>query len=218
LNVDKLIAIYPKLYHMAERDAWPSIRSRGLLSTVALLEKCGVLGQRRFELESEHRPEKVLIGEGSEQVVLRDQKPMAPVRLATALLNGVTTRQWYEAINSKVFFWVDELRLHGLLNARSYKKLEHDVLVLDTASFVAAHEAEIWLCHMNSGNTFPFAHARDLTAFKRIADYPVASRGDPVKKVVELLVDHHVLDIADHVIEVRRMQSKEFLRPLSLKE
>lgn len=218
MNVEKLIATYPKLYHMAERGAWPSIRENGLLSTVALLEKCGVAGQRRIELQSEHRPEKVWIGEGSEQVVLRDQKPMAPARLAPALLSGVTTRQWYEAINSKVFFWVDEGRLHGLLNARSYRELEHDVLVLDTASFVAAHEAEIWLCHMNSGNTFPFAHKRDLTAFKRIADYPVASRGDPAKKVVELLVDHHALDIANHVIEVRRMKTKEFLRLLSLKE
>ena len=217
MNLDKLVARYPRLYHMAERDAWPSIRDRGLLSTTAVLDKFGVKGAKRFELESTHRPEKVVVGEGAEKIVLRDQKPMETSRLATALLNGVTPRQWYETINSKVFFFVEEHRLHGLLNARPYKKLEHDVLVLDTASFVEAHEEEIWLCHMNSGNTFPFAHPRDLGAFKRIAGYPTKVRGGPDKEVVELLVDHHVPDIADHVIEVRRMKAKGVLGPLPLK-
>jgi hypothetical protein len=130
------------------------------------------------------------------------------------LLNGVTPRDWYETINSKVFFWVQEERLHGLLNARAYRILEHDVLVIDTASFVAAHESQIWLCHMNSGNTFPVPHKRDLNAFKRIASYPTKSSGAPAKEVVELVVDYQVLNIAQHVIEVRRMRAKEVLRTI----
>ena len=74
---------------------------------------------------------------------------MSPSRLATALVNGVTPRQWHEAINSKVFFRVQEQRLLGLLCARPDRKLEHDVLVIDGASFAAAHEEQIRLCHMN---------------------------------------------------------------------
>jgi len=188
-----------------------------LFSTAAVLDMFGVNGTKRFELESTHRQEKVPVGHGAEQIVLRDQKPMEPNRLAMALHSGVTSRQWYETINAKVFFWVQEERLLGLLNARPYRNLEHDVLVIDTASFVAAHEEEIWLCHMNSGNTFPFPHKRDLTAFQRIAQYPTRSNGQPTKEVVELVVDYRVLDIAEHVIEVRRMRAKEFLGPIPLR-
>lgn len=214
MQVDQLVARYPRLYHMAERHAWPSIRDRGLFSTAAVLDMFGVGGTLRFELESSHRPDKVAVGHGAEQIVLRDQKPMEPGRLAKALLNGVTAQQWYETINTKVFFWVQEERLHGLLNARPYRTLEHDVLVIDTASFVAAHEQAIWLCHMNSGNTFPVPHKRDLSAFQRIAQYPARPNGQPLKEVVELVVDYQVLDIADYVIEVRRMKAKEILGPV----
>lgn len=217
MDLKTLVTRYPRLYHMAERNTWPSIRDRGLLSTAAVLDKFSVNGHRRFQLESEHRPEKVPIGEGPEQIVLRDQKPMETSRLATALRNGVTPRQWYETINAKVFFWVQESRLYGLLNARPYRKLEHDVLTIDTQSFLAAHENEAWLCHMNSGNTFPVPHPRDLSAFRRIADYPANRSGAPAKEVVELVVDYQVLDIAAHVIEVRRMKAREVLGPLPLR-
>lgn len=216
MQVDKLVARYPRLYHMAERHTWPSIRDRGLFSTAAVLDMFEVYGAQRFELESSHRPDKMSVGNGAQQIVLRDQKPMEPSRLATALMNGVTTQQWYETINTKVFFWVQEVRLHGLLNARPYRNLEHDVLVIDSASFVAAHEKEIWLCHMNSGNTFPVPHKRDLSAFQRIAEYPTRSNGEPAKEVVELVVDYRVLDIAEHVVEVRRMKGKQTLGPLPL--
>jgi hypothetical protein len=196
---------------MAERHAWPSIRDRGLFSTAAVLDMFGVGGIQRFALESSHRPDKVAVGQGAEQIVLRDQKPMEPSRLAKALRNGVTVQQWYETINTKVFFWVQEERVHALLNARPYRNLEHDVLVIDTASFVAVHELEIWLCHMNSGNTFPVPHERDLSAFQRISQYPARPNGRPLKEVVELVVDYRVLDVADHVLEVRRMKAKENL-------
>nr|WP_199873168.1 hypothetical protein [Ideonella sp. A 288] len=196
---------------MAERHTWPSIRDRGLFSTTATLDLFGIEGAERLALESTHRPEKVTLGREDLRVVLRDQKPMETSRLATGLINGVTPKQWYETINNKVFFWVQEERLLGLLNARPYRALEHDVLVIDTASFVAAHEREIWLCHMNSGNTFPVPHKRDLSAFQRIEQYPTKANGSPAKEVVELVVDYQVRDIAQHVIEIRRMKGREVL-------
>jgi hypothetical protein len=64
--VDKLVASYPRLYHMAERHAWPSIRDKGLLSTAAVLDLFGANCAQRSELESSHRPEKVPIGDGDE--------------------------------------------------------------------------------------------------------------------------------------------------------
>jgi hypothetical protein len=71
---------------------------------------------------------------------------------------------------------------------------------------VAAHAQRVWLCSMNSGNTFPLPHPRGLSSFCRIGDYPTGKRGLPRKRVVELAVDYSIPDIAMHVVEVVRMK------------
>lgn len=212
MDVEKLIEIYPKLYHMAEAGSWPSIAHRGLMSASAVLDHFGVGGEDRLRYERVQRREKMMVLPGQPgQIVLRDQKPMPPERLGRALTDGTTPAEWYQLINEKVFFWAEEHRLLGLLGARDYRHLEHDVLTIDSAPFIRAHAAQIWLCHMNSGNTWPIPHARGIDVFKRIPDYPVNSRGNPTKPVVELVVDHCVPDITRFVIEVRRMRASEVL-------
>ncbi|MEH6494030.1 DUF7002 family protein [Halopseudomonas sp.] len=212
MDLEKLIELYPRVYHMAERGAWDSIRNHGLMSTTAVLDHLHIIGGERAHFESEHRDRKmdVRIGHPS-NIVLRDQKPMPEGRLIQALTDGTTPQQWYELINGKVFFWTEEERLHRLLGARDYRHLEHDVLILDSASFIPAYAAKIWLCHMNSGNTWPIPHLRGTDIFRRIPDYPAKRSGGPVKKVVELVVDYSVPNISDFVVEVRRMQSSKVL-------
>ena len=194
---------------MAEVGSAKSILEHGLLSTSAALDRFKLAGTRRNNLESCHRPEKVTLSDKNlGQIVLRDQKPMSDQRLSIGLTDGLTPRQWYETINSKVFFWVREDRLHRLLNARAYRKHEHDVFTFDTESLVNAYEASIWLCHMNSGNTFPIPHRRGATTFRRIADYPAKTNGAPLKEVVELVVDYCLPDISKYVLEIHRMKGK----------
>lgn len=212
MDVNKLIELYPRVYHMAERGAWESIRQRGLMSATAVLDHLAVEGGERARFESEHRGQKMSVREGDpSDIVLRDQKPMPEGRLLQALTDGTTPREWYELINNKVFFWAEETRLHNLLGARDYRRLEHDVLTLDSASFIPAYAQSIWLCHMNSGNTWPMPHRRGTDVFRRIPDYPVNRSGKPEKKVVELVVDYAVPNIADFVVEVRRMRGSEVL-------
>jgi len=218
VRLEELAGRYPRLYHMAEADTWPSIRDNGLLSTSAVLDHLEVYGTQREQYEARHRPTKTTIsGAGLGPIILRDQKPMKPDRLSRALGAATTPEQWYRLLNEKVYFWVAEERLHNLLCAREYSDLEHDVLIIDTASLLMAHAERVWLCHMNSGTTFPYPTKRGPDAFKRIADYPTRKSGAPVKAVVEFVVDYSVPDIADHVVEVRRMKSREVLRQLDLR-
>ena len=214
MELEQLIAAYPRVYHMAERDTWPNIQAHGLRSTTAVLDWLNVDPAVRFQLRSQHRRDKVSVSSAGQTIVLRDQKPMPTKVLADSLINGVTTQEWYETINDKVFFWAQEERLLTLLRARWYRDLEHDVLTLDSRSFATTHQAEIWLCHMNSGACMPWKQKRDMSIFKRIPDYPVTRTGRPVKKVVEVVVDREVLDISNHVIEVRRMRGAEVLRTI----
>lgn len=212
MDVNVLIARYPKLYHMAEKGTWPEIKAKGLLSTSAVLDRYGVKGAQRTLFEKEHRSEKVTIGKQGDQVVLRDQKPMEPSRLKQALKDGTTPTQWYKFLNEKVFMWAEEHRLFGLLYARHYRALEHDVLTIDSASLIKAYEKAVWLSPMNSGNTFPMPHRRGMDTFQRIINYPTKIRSQaPAKEVVEVVIDYSVPDIARYVIEVRRIKGKDVL-------
>ena len=217
MDLKALIERYPTLYHMAEQDTWPHIKTKGLLSATAALDRYQMTGDARALLEVSHRPEKVAVGTDADRIVLRDQKPMEPSRLETALKGGLTAAQWYEFLNGKVFMWAEEHRLSGLLNARAYRNLEHDVLTIDTAALMAKHADRVWLCPMNSGNTFPMPHARGFETFQRIADYPTKRDGlSPQKEVVEVVVDYSVPDMAEFVREVRRIKGKDVLGTLPL--
>jgi len=217
MNVDALISRYPTLYHMAEKDTWPSIRAAGLLSTTAILDRFNISGDERLALEEGHRSEKIAVGPPGSQVVLRDQKPMRPSRLEEALIDGTTPREWYKFLNGRVFMWAKEERLFGLLRAQHYRTLEHDVLTIDTQALVATHHDRVWLCRMNSGNTLPVPHPRGMDDFKRIADYPINARsGAPLKEVVEVIVDYSIPDVAEYVLEIRRMRGSTVLGSIPL--
>ena len=59
---------------------------------------------------------------------------MAPARLKMALPDGVAPETWYRHLNGLVFMWAEETRLVGLLKARFYRNLEHDVLTKEPAA------------------------------------------------------------------------------------
>jgi hypothetical protein len=217
MEIKNLIERYPTLYHMAEGGTWPSIKANGLLSATAVLDRFGIHGGQRLAIEQGHRPEKMLIGPAGAGIVLRDQKPMYPDRLEGALNDGTTPAQWYKFLNGRVFMWAQEARLFGLLGARQYRMLEHDVLTIDSKALLSAHGEKVWLCRMNSGNTFPVPHSRGMGDFMRISDYPAKERtGAPAKEVVEVVVDYSIPDIAVYVTEVRRIKGKEVLRTIPL--
>lgn len=207
MKVEALISRYPVLYHMAEVGSWPNIQREGLLSTKAVLDRANLPAEDRFKIECAHRPKKVIVPiPGKEAIVVRDQKPMSESKLEKCLRDGIKPHQWYEFLNSKVFFWATEARLLTLLSARAYSNLEHDVLTINTASLIAVHTKKTLLCHMNSGNTSPWAHPRSFSSFSRIEDYAIKRNGSPTKEVAELVIDYEVSDIRDHVVEVRRMR------------
>lgn len=217
MDLQQVVKHYPRLYHMAEADSWSSIRTHGLLSSNEVVRRAGLTGDAADQLRRSHRHAKVpVVVPSIGTVVLRDQIPMEPARIRKALPADTTPSDWYEIINERVFFWVANERLLRLLKARQYRHLEHDVLTLDTASLLEQHAADVRLCHMNSGNTFPNPHKRDRGLFKGIEEYPVNTLGNPKKPVVELTVLRGVPDIARFVVEVRRMRGETVIRQIPL--
>jgi hypothetical protein len=217
-ELNELLEDCPTLYHMAERQSWPSIRANGLLSTTALLDRYDIASGERHAIENRRRPTGVTLDRADlGRAVVRDQFPMDDKGLSRCLQDGLAPEDWYRLLNAKVFFWLTRERLLRLLNAGTYRAEAHDVLELNAKSLVTAYKDKIWFCPMNSGCTKPFPHPRGNKTFQRIADYPYSHwkmkrpRGE---RVVELAVDYAIPDIAKFVKRVVHMRSSETLSVL----
>jgi hypothetical protein len=196
---------------MAEDGSFESIKKHGLLSTSSLLDLYQIAGQRRVALESERRPESVIISKpGFPNAIVRDQKPMTESALNKCLAEDVTPRQWFEILNGRAFFWLSRDRLRGLLSARAYRGRPQTVLTVDTASLLKAHKERIELSPLNSGATLYNPQPRGRDTFLAVKDYPFDERRRtrPVdKSVVELVVREGVPDISDHLISAHRINN-----------
>lgn len=200
---------YPRLYHMAQDGAWPSIRTHGLLSTSALLRAHGISGEAGAALEARRRPAGVrLAGPGLPDAVLRDQGPMSDAALRRCLDDGLAPEDWYRQLDGRVFFWPSRARLLRLLGARAYRHRPQTVLTLDTASLAAAHGDALELSAINGGATIFGGPRRGLGTFVPLAAYPFAAwraRRGAADAVVEVTVPDRVADAARHTLAVERI-------------
>jgi hypothetical protein len=217
-NAELLVELYPRLFHMAHAGSWPAIQRHGLLSASALLDLFEVGGPRREELETRRRAKsEEILHPVHGRALLRDQIPLSEKKLAGALEDGLTTADWCQILNSRVFFWGPESRLGTLQNADAYRGERQTVLVVDAAKLVARHGGEIELCHMNSGATNPMAFTRGKRTFLPLDVYPLRERLKKYGKkaaVAEVTVRHAVPDIANLVAEVYEIGGEEPKRNL----
>ena len=185
------------------------------MSAAALAEAYDIDGAGRDSLLRSRRPESVpLARDGLPGAVLRDQKPMSDGALDGCLQDGLTPTQWYALLNSRSFFWLSRDRIWRLLRARAYRSKPQTVLTIDTRGLVAAYRERIWLSPINSGSTLFKPQPRGAATFVRVADFPFYQRAisrAPKDNVVELLVEHSVPDVADHVLAVHMVRDDQIV-------
>ena len=198
METKEVIEVYPRLYHMAHADAWPGIQQHGLLSTSALLDLFEIKGDHRYAIEACRRPENVVIEHPVHgRAVIRDNKPISDSALARCL-EGISPADYYCLLNSRVFFWLTEQRLRGLLNARAFKTHPNLVLTIDTASLIDKYEDKVTLSPINSGSTLYNPPKRGAFTFKRIGDYDFEywrQKRSRQTAIAELAVDYAIPDI-----------------------
>ena len=210
MTPERFAEVYPRLYHMADAAAWPSIRRHGLLSTSALLDLYGIVGEERDRIECTRRPEAIPITHTDYgQLFINDQRPMTDETLGPALID-MTPSEWYSLLNSRVFFWVGEARLERLLN--TYRDRDKIVLVLDTAKVMARHAAQTMLSPINSGFSLRYAQKRGKETFLPLADYPfeqwMKKRGR-ADAVAECTVLGGVTKVEDALVELRQASPRQ---------
>jgi len=212
ISPTELSRLYPRLYHVAEDGAWASIRRNGLLSTSALLDLFGICGQERTAAEREHRPNSKRVEHAVYGcAVIRDQKPLNEAKLRKCLV-GLTTAEWYQILNGKVFFWPTQRRLVNLLSAGEYAHRAHCVITVDTALLLERHAPSVRLSPINSGSTLFDAKPRGRDTFLPLEDYPFQERRKKrgtADAIAELAVEYSVPDVDEMTVRVARMKGSE---------
>jgi hypothetical protein len=211
MNPEDISSYYPRLYHMAERGSWESIMRHGLLSTGSLLDLFEVEESHRREILGMRRPKSRTLEHARHgQAVVRDQIPLSEARLRTCLTD-MSLEEWLEALNSRVFFWLDAAHLETLLGARAYRDSAHDVICVDTEALVKRHANNITLSPINSGATMYKPPERGSQTFLPITEYPFQERrrARGQNAIVELAVDDGVRDILEVAVCVERRSAAD---------
>lgn len=199
-----------RAYHMAEAANWPLIQREGLFSASVLLDLAGVSGVERERLEKNQRLTHTELPNG---VQIRDQRPMPPEALATCLI-GMSPSQWYELINSRIFFWLDPDRLNRQRSACGARP--QVVITVDVEQLVAAYVDHIAVTPINTGNARRLPAKRGAASFVPYTKWldcwwisEASALGTRIRpyshQPVELTVSRPIPDVMRFVIGVQEL-------------
>lgn len=144
-------------YHLADIRNWKAIQAHGLLSTQRLAElSTNVDGS----MLRQHRPDRKYLDHGA---FISDQSNMQRKSLERALRSGVTPEDWFELLNSKVFFWLDLDRLN--CHRAACKGQKQVVLAIDAGRMLDEYAPLASVTPIHSGHAMRTAAPRNLTTF-----------------------------------------------------
>lgn len=211
MTPEELAERHPKLYHVTEPGAWENIKRFGLLSTSQILDLFEIHGLERAQLETKRRATAIALQHASHgQIILNDNIPLNEKALEKCLDDHLTPADWLRLLNSRVFFWASEEKVNRHLEARLNRTRKREVLVVDTLKLAKTHSEKIELCPINSGASFRKAARRGLHTFTPMLKHPYSEWSKLRGKrdtICEVTVLDHVMDIEDHVIQIRETNS-----------
>jgi hypothetical protein len=185
------------------------LAGEGLLSTVALLEDCGLPEERRVALTRRRRPKEVpVVHPLRGTIVLNDNSPLSETKLASCLDDGLSPADWLGMLNERVFFWADEAGLSRLTGARANRGRRREVLIFDTRGVATAHYDRVEISPINSGATVHRPARRGSATFAPLSEVEYAAwrrqRGQR-DRILEVVVRGHVREAARHLLERREV-------------
>jgi hypothetical protein len=201
-----------RIYHLVDERNWTSIQKRGLLSTNRLAAAEGIdpAALKR------HRTNSLMLPSG---IRIRDQRPMPPNILARALTDGATPEDWYDLLNSMVFFWVDPERLNR--QRKACGAAPQIALVIDAVAMLAEHRDRAAVTPINTGNAMRAAAPRSRSSFVPYRQWVAeawsseAQNGRGMRpathRPVELTIRDAVPDIMNYVLETIPLGSSDRL-------
>jgi hypothetical protein len=142
---------------------------------------------------------------------------MPPHILARSLDGRLSTADWFEAVNSKVFFWLCPNRLNR--HRAAYAARAQIVLVVDAASMLTKYRDSAFVTPINVGNARRRPALRNLSTFvpyaRWLADgwaHENIGGRSPRKSShfpVELTVEEVIPDVLEYVSTIKELAPGE---------
>jgi hypothetical protein len=200
-----------EVFHLAEAGNWDLIRQQGLHSATRLIELAGMS-------EEEARPFKTYRNRAMKLpsgVLLRDQRPMPPSALERCLRDGLTPQDWYDQVNSKIFFWFSKGRLLRHLGACLPNP--QVLITINASALIEQYGSQACVTPFNVGNARRKPSVRSLKTFVPFevwistrweSERPGHETSRPASHPpAELVVGCSIPDLSDFIIRVQSISA-----------
>lgn len=198
-----------RVFHLADAENWRSIQRRGLYSTIELIRQAGLL-EHEARVFRDYRAERMRLPSGA---LIRDQRPMPPSSLQKCLQEGLTPRDWYDLVNAKVFFWIDQDRLDRHVAACAGRS--QMLITVDSRRLLERYGDAAFVTPFNVGNARRRPAPRGMRSFvpwkawmvTRWKSEAITARPSrpPSHPPAELAIEGSIPDLAEFVIETRQI-------------
>ena len=209
---DRFSPLPARAFHIADAENWPAIQRLGLFSTARLIARDGLKGDAALPFAG-HRPRGLRLPSGA---LIRDQGPMPPAALGRCLDAGLSPQDWYDLVNAKVYFWLDEDRLQRHLAACASRA--QVVVAIDLPALLARHGAAACLTPFNVGNARRRPAGRGRRSFVPLAlwlEHRWRSEAEPGRSPrpashppAEIAIEDAVPDLMDFVLDARPVPAR----------
>jgi len=165
MDLDALVAKLPRIWHATFVGGWEGIQRSGLRSSADLLAEAG-----RSDETTVMRTDPVHVDNAEGVAVLRNQVPnrtdLAPY------LDGITVAEWWEMLNSRSYFFADEVALDRLVESYAKQGIAQEVISFQTRRLLSPVVDHIEVSTVNAG-VFPRATGptRGRSTFQPLAEY-----------------------------------------------
>ena len=198
MTPEEFAARVPRLYHVTDRPAWPSIERHGLLSADRLIDRFVEDAERRTTLKTERRKRPVPLHEDADgTVLLNDNIPLIFSQLARILDDGLTPEDWLRILNRRVYFFPPIKHAANFIEAGRRGGRKKLLLTFDARSVAESHLDRLFVAPINTGSAIRFPARRGHEIFAPVASIgwdDFASRRAAVKRSPDQVAEVSMLD------------------------
>jgi hypothetical protein len=193
VDLDELVARFPRIWHATFPGGWDSISQSGLRTSMELLTNAG-----RGDEATSMRSEIAHVATEGGDAVLRSQVPnrVDP----EPYLDGITVADWWVLLNSRSYFFADQDALEKLVQSCAEDGTGQEVISFETRRLLAPVAEHVEVATVSVG-VFPRTSGpcRGRSTFQSLSDFS----GDTAK-IKEITVTTPVAIVDSAVIKVVR--------------
>lgn len=195
MDLDSLVARFPRIWHATFPGGWDGIARSGLRSSADLLDGAG-----RGDESRAVRPDDIAVTTADGTATLRAQKPNR--KDPSPYLDALSVEEWWHLVNSRSYFFGNRDDLDKMVDGCLEQGVGQEVIGFETRRLLGPVADAVEVTTVNVG-TFPRASGpvRGRSTFKPLADFT-----SPSTKIKDITVTVPITVVDNAVVSVVRME------------